>query len=188
MLAPSLDSVHRTLDALRVERWKKGTVRDEANANIAQILRDIDSNLPPLLHDADAAPGTIGKMLPVSRNVNALYDVLLRVVEAARVVAPDDQAEQLQKALVTLGNARLAFGDRMQGSADALEKQVVDLRATIQADAARRAAAPAPIALPCIPPPTHHTTTRTHKPPVKPAPKPPAKTTTTPTPPANTAK
>jgi hypothetical protein len=180
LLQPSLDTVHRTLDALRVEKWKKGNIRDEANQNISEIQHDLQTNLPPLLHDADTAPGTLSKVLPLSRHVNALYDVLLRVVEAARVSAPDDQAAQLQQALVSLGNARLAIGERMQGSADALEKQVVDLRSALQVQAARSPVVPAPAALPCVPPAPHRTTKKTNKPVAKPSPKPPVTTTTTP--------
>ena len=179
-LHPALESVHKTLDALRLDKWKKGSIRDEAGQNISQIIRDIDVNLPPLLQVADAAPGTLSKVLPVSRNVNALYDVLLRVSEASRISGPDDQAAQLQQALVTLGNARIALGNRIQGSSESLEKQVVDLRTTIQNNAAQRTPVPVPVALPCIPPPPHHTTKKTTaKPAAKPAPKP-ATTTTTP--------
>ncbi|HEV2485248.1 MAG TPA: hypothetical protein VGT08_06925 [Terracidiphilus sp.] len=180
LLQPSLDTVHRTLDALRLEKWKKGNIRDEANQNISEIQHDLQANLPPLLHDADAAPGSLSKVLPLSRHVNALYDVLLRVVEASRVAGPDEQAAQLQQALVSLGNARLALGEHMQGSADALEKQVTDLRNTIQAEAARRPLTPAPAALPCVPPTIHKTTSKTRKQVAKPTPKPPATTTTTP--------
>ena len=180
LLQPSLDTVHRTLDALRMEKWKKGNIRDEANQNISEIQHDLQTNLPPLLHDADTAPGTLSKVLPLSRHVNALYDVLLRVVEAARVSAPDDQAAQLQQALVSLGNARMALGERIQGSADALEKQVVDLRSAIQVQAAQRPIVPTPEALPCVPPVPHRATKKTTKPAAKPSPKPPVTTTTAP--------
>ena len=183
-LQPALESVHHTLDGLHLDRWKKGSIRDEATQNIAQIVRDIDVNLPPMLHDADASPGTISKALPVARNVNALYDVLLRVSEGARIAGPDDQVDQLQKALVTLGNARLALADSMQASAESIEKQVVDLRTAIKAQA-NRPAAPAPVVLPCVPPPPHRTTKKTAKPSAKPAPKPsttPSNSTATPAP------
>src|ERR1039458_1793837 len=180
LIQPSLDTVHRTLDALRMEKWKKGNIRDEANQNISEIQHDLQTNLPLLLHDADTAPETLSKVLPLSRHVNALYDVLLRVVEAARVSAPDDQAAQLQQALVSLGNARMALGERIQGSADALEKQVVDLRGAIQVQAAQRPIVPTPEALPCVPPVPHRTTKKTTKPAAKPSTKPPATTTTTP--------
>lgn len=183
LLQPSLDTVHQTLQALRLDKWKKGSVRDEANGNINSIQRDLSANLPPLLQGADAAPGAVSKLLPLSTHVDALYDVLLRVVEASRVAAPDDQAAQLQQALLKLSDARLTLDDRIRGSADSLEKQVIDLRTTIQKQAAQRDVAPVPVALPCVPPPAHKTT-RTHKPVAKPAQKPaagtpPAKTSST---------
>jgi hypothetical protein len=164
-LQPALSSVHHSVDSVHVEKWKRGNIRDEAAQNISQIQRDIDVTLPPMLRDADTAPASLSKLLPISRNMSALYDVLLRVVEASRVIGPDDQVATLQQALVTLGNARQAFNDRMQTSAVATEKQVSDLRATVQMQAAKIAATPAPVALPCTPPPPHTTTKRVvHKP------------------------
>ncbi len=159
-LAPSLDTVHTTLAALRLDRWKKGTVRDEASTYIDQIQHDIASNVPPLVETADGAPGSVSKALPLAKHLGALYDVLLRVEEAARVVAPDDQVAQLQSALTKLENARLALNDRMQGSADAMEKQVVDLRGVIRQQASRPVVAPVPASVPCTPPVVHHTTAR----------------------------
>ena len=116
MMQPAIGAVQRAVSGVRIDKWKKGNVREEANQNINQILRDVQENLPPLLHDADASQGSLSKLLPVSRNVSALYDVLLRVVEASRVAGPDDQVDQLQKALVSLGDARLALGTRRNRS------------------------------------------------------------------------
>jgi hypothetical protein len=177
LLQPSLDTVRQALQSLRIDKWKKGSIRDEASGNIDAIQRDLRANLPSLLQDADAAPGTVSKLLPISRHVDALYDVLLRVTEASRVVGPDDQAAQLQKALLSLGNARLALDDRLQGSAGALEKQVVDLRANIETEAARRASEPAPVALPCVPQPPVHKAVKKRVPAAKPAAKPSATAT-----------
>jgi hypothetical protein len=168
IVQPSLDSVHQTLGALRIDKWKKGTVRDEASVNIDAILRDLRVNMPPLLAEADGAPGTVSKLLPVSRHLNALYDVLLRVSEASRVSGTDDQAAQLQQALQSLGNARLALDDRMLGLAGVLEKQVIDLRATIQQQAAERVVMPTPVAVPCVPPPVKKAAPK-RKPAAKPA-------------------
>jgi hypothetical protein len=93
----------------------------------------------------------LSKALPFSRNVDALYDVLLRVVEAARMAAPDEQANQLRQALSILGNARLALDDRMQEAAAAQETQLSDLRVTVQKQAAFKC--PAPPAPPTCPAP-----------------------------------
>ena len=184
LLQPALDTVRRTLDAVRLDKWKKGSIRDEASVNIDSIRNDLRTNIPPLLQQADAGSGTVGKLLPISSHIAALYDVLLRVSEASRVSGPDDQAAQLQDALLSLSKARLALNDRMQGSADAMEKQIADLHTTIQQQAAQRAAMPPPVALPCIPPPTKKPAARTHKPAAKPA----TPTTTTPSAKPNPSK
>jgi len=181
ILQPALSTVHLTLQALRIDRWKKGSVRDEAGTNIDSIQNDLHNNLPPLLASADAAPAAVSKLLPLSRHVDALYDVLLRVTEASRVAGPDDQAAQLQQALTGLSTARLALDDRMQSSAGALEKQVVDLRTTMQQQAAKIAATPAPAALPCVPPPPAKKSPAKRKPaatPTAPAPAKPAQPAT----------
>jgi hypothetical protein len=151
LLQPSLNEVQQTVAALKLDRWKKGTVRDEAGSNISAIQRDLQETLPPLLKTADASPSTISKVLPVSRNIDAIYDVLVHVFEAARVSAPGDQVGQLQQAMGSLEKARVAFGNRLQDTATAQEKQIVDLRTSLQTQTAR-AAAPPPPAPTCVTP------------------------------------
>ena len=144
ILQPSIDTVRQALGSLRVERWKKGSVRDEASDDIHSLVNDMQTNLPPLLQDADGASGALSKMLPLAKHVDALYDVLLRVVEASRMAAPDDQANSLRQALATLGTARLAFDERMQEAAAVQERQISDLRGTVQKQASFRCPAPPP--------------------------------------------
>jgi len=144
ILQPSLDRVRQTLTGLHVEKWKRGSVRDEASADINSLVVDLQQRMPGLLKDADAAPGALSKTLPVSRHVDALYDVLLRVVEAARMAAPDDQTNALRQALGNLEKARLVLGDSMETVAGSQEKQLVDLRVTVQKQAAFRCPAPPP--------------------------------------------
>jgi hypothetical protein len=167
ILRPSLDMVQQTITDLKLEKWKRGTVRDEAQKNTAAILRDLQTTLPPLMAAADAAPETLSNVLPMSRNVDALYDVLLRIDEASRVSAPADQITQLEQALESLRKARLRLDDHLQGIATEMEKQVTELRATVEKQAAVKcpAAAPAPV---CVAP------TPAHKPKKKPSTKPPA--------------
>lgn len=162
-LRPALDQVQSTLGKTHTERWKRGSVRDEAGADIGSIKSDMQSNLPNLIHDADGSPGSLSKMLPVAKHIDALYDVLLRVVEASRISAPDDQAGELRQALNALGSARLAYDDQMQQLAATQEKQIVDLRTTVQKQAAFKCPAPPP-EKPCPPP------APAHRPRKKPAP------------------
>jgi hypothetical protein len=155
ILQPGIDSVKQTLGVLKLEKWKKGTVRDEAGSNLDAIQRDIKGTLSELLKTADAAPATISKVLPVSRNVDAVYDVLVHVYEAARVSAPGDQIGQLQQAMTSLEKARVALDDQLQQTAATQEKQLADLHSTVQTQAASlHAIAATPPPPPCPKPAT----------------------------------
>ncbi|HEY1578601.1 MAG TPA: hypothetical protein VGF82_16155 [Terracidiphilus sp.] len=155
ILQRALDEVKITVGGVKVEKWKRGTVRDEAGTNIEAIQRDLGGTLPTLLSDADSAPGTLTKVLPLSRNVDALYDVMVHVVEGARMVGTSEQVGQLQTALSDLEKARVSLDNQIQQTADMQEKQMVDLRGTVQKqDASLRAAATPPPAPKCPAPPT----------------------------------
>ena len=150
ILQRSLDEVKITVGNVRLEKWKRGSVRDEAGTNIDAIQRDLQGTLPGLLKEADAAPGTLTKVLPLSRNVDALYDVMVHVVEAARVVASSDTVGQLQQAMSDLEKARVVLDNQIQQTADMQEKQVLDLRNTVQKqEVSLRAAATPPPAPKC---------------------------------------
>jgi len=171
ILQRSLDEVRITVGNVKLDKWKRGSVRDEAGTNIDAIQRDLQGTLPALLKDADAAPGTLTKVLPLSRNVDALYDVMVHVVEASRVVGTSENVGQLQQALNDLEKARVVLDNQIQQTADMQEKQVVELRNTVQKqDASLRAAATPPPAPKC---PTPATTTRKKR-----APKPAGSATT----------
>ena len=184
ILKPGLDDLRVTLGALKLEKWKKGTIRDEADANINTIQRDLQETLPPLLATADAAPGTISKVLPVTRNVDAVYDVLVHVVEGARVVAPGDQVGLLQHSLGKLEKARVALDEQLEQTAAAQEKQMADLRNTVQTQTAQLHAAVTPPPAPACPAPAP--AKKKKKPAATTAAKPAANSTTTTTPTAPT--
>jgi hypothetical protein len=154
LVQPALTNVESTLNALKMDKWKKGSVREEADDNVKAILRDLKTNVPPLLADADAAPGVLSKSMPLLKHLDALYDVVLRVEEGARVSAPSDQIDQLESILKQFGSARIQFYDAMTERAAWQEKHVSDLQATIkaqQAAAEEHKSAPAAPA-PCTPP------------------------------------
>lgn len=152
-LQPALDAVRHALLSTYPDRWKRGTIREEASGNINDILRDIETNVPPLMHTADADPDAVSKVLPLAHHVDALYDVLLRVVQASRVVASGDQVDRLQSALVTLGNARITLENQLEQAAVAQEKQIASLHHSSDEQKAQLAALRAlPPPPPCNPP------------------------------------
>jgi hypothetical protein len=64
LLQPALTTVQQTVTTLRLDKWKRGTVRDETGENINAILRDVQVTLPPLLGAADAAQGPVSSVSP----------------------------------------------------------------------------------------------------------------------------
>lgn len=128
-VSPALGQLRAALGSVRVEKWKApGAVRTDAGNNLGSIRRDLDGTLPGLLATADAAPGLVSKNLPVFRNLDALYDVLLRVVESADLAAPEEEAAGLNRALSGLEDARRALGDNLQASAVSMENRLNGLR------------------------------------------------------------
>jgi hypothetical protein len=76
----------------------------------------------------------------VYRNVDALYDTLLRVVETADLAAPSSEANALEAALSSLENARAQVGDAILSGAQVQQDQLIRLRTAIRAaEAAERA-------------------------------------------------
>lgn len=134
LLQPSLTNARETLTSLKLDKWKKGTVREEAETNVSALLRDLNDNMQPLLTAADAAPGQLSKAIPLIKHLDAFYDVLLRVEEASRVSAPSDQIDALQQALLRVSQARIAYDDVLQSQAAGEEKQIVDLQAAVRAE------------------------------------------------------
>lgn len=128
ILSPALTQLRQSLSGLRLDKWKApGPVREETNGNIGSITRDLDGTLPPLLATADAAPASVAHSMPVFRNVDALYDVLLRVVETADLSAPENDTNTLHQALASLDDARRTLGDTIQSSAVAQESQLAEI-------------------------------------------------------------
>lgn len=155
IVQPALSSVESTLGSLKLDKWKKGSIRDEAGDNVKAILNDIKSKVPPLLGEADAVPGALSKAIPLMKHLDALYDVVLRVEEGARVSAPGDQVDQLEAVLKQFSAARIQLYDALTERASGQEKQVNDLQAQLKAHqetATKEEHKPAPAAVPCTPP------------------------------------
>jgi hypothetical protein len=135
-LRPALSQVAQTLNSIAVRRWKAPQpVRDETDEDVTSIQRDLNGTLAGLLQQADAAPGSVPAAFAVYRNIDALYDTLLRVVETAELAAPENEEAQLESALKSLEGARSSLGDTVLSGAQSQQTELLHLRATIQAAA-----------------------------------------------------
>jgi hypothetical protein len=166
---PTLDLLLQGVSQVRLEKWKtSSSLRDDTDANLSSIRRDLTTPLPQLLATADGGPASVAAVLPLARNLDALYDVLLRVVERAKAFAPQQQSAPLEHALKNLEDSRRAVYDRLQTDAEDQDKQVKDLKAALNArPAPPPPPAPAPVVAPAKPKPKAKA-----KPAAKPAPKP----------------
>lgn len=136
-LHPALAQVGQAIAQLNTRRWKApNEVRDAADQDVASIQRDITGTLAGLLDQSDAAPGSLTAEIAVYRNVNALYDTLLRVALTANLAAPDNEAMALGSALNNLEAARSILGVTIQDAAQAQQAEFVRLRTAIAAAAA----------------------------------------------------
>jgi hypothetical protein len=168
-MQPGIDAVKAALAIVKVDKWKApGPVKEETTTNLGSISRDVEGTLPGLLAAADAAPDVVSKIFPAYRNVDALYDVVLRVSAVGRLSAPAQEAAALTDALTSLDAGRRALAERMQDGALAGEKRVVDLQASLRAVPA---SAPAPVC-PTVAPAAPAKKPTTKKPAAKPAAKP----------------
>lgn len=150
VIQPSLDVLRTAINQLHIDRWKASTpIRSEAQTNLASVQRDVQTTLPALLATADAAPGSAAKVLPAYRNVEALYDVTLRLVVAARLAASPTEMSALDQALARLDDSRHALGDQLQHDTDAQETQVLHLQAALKAVPPPQPPQPAPAPIKC---------------------------------------
>jgi hypothetical protein len=177
LLSPSLAGLHDTLTSLRIDKWQRGDVRADAQHDANSILNDLNNTLPGLLKDADAAPNSLAAALPLTRNFAALYDVSLRVLDAARIAAPAEQEAQIQQALNTLAAADRDLYDRLDKAAVVQETHIGDLQTRLgdlqtkfnaQQAALQRVSTPPP----CPAPVKKAVIRRRRKPAAKPAAKP----------------
>ena len=130
ILQPALSNVQITTSALNISRWKApGSVREAAQQNVDSIQRDLGNTLPSLLAQADSATDSVPPSFAVYRNLDALYDVLLRVSETANLAASDNEADSIASSLRKLEAARAALGDAILHTSQRHEAQIAVLRA-----------------------------------------------------------
>ena len=143
---PALSQISQTIVGLSVSRWKApGDVRSATQRDIDSIQHDLSSTLPPLMDQAAGAPSSVASAFAVYRNIDALYDVLLRVAETATLAGPQADVGSLEGSLSRLESARRDLGNAILQLATAHDQELDRLRATA---AQATAAATAPPAAP----------------------------------------
>ena len=151
LIAPAIDHLGEVVSQVQLERWKSSS-RDDTDANLRSVERNVSNTLPQLVTAADAQPASIVLSLPLLRNLNALCAVMVRVTVTAHANAPTQQAESLQGALSALESARNTLSEQVQTLAAAQEHDVARLRSTVATLTAQLNAPPPPPAAPAAKP------------------------------------
>jgi len=150
-LRPAMAQIGAAVAGLRIDHWKgSGALRSSTRDDVASIQRDLTGTLPSLMVQAHASTLPSGPLAPallVFRNVDALYDVLLRVTETANLIAPSEDAAKLDAARSSLESARRQLGDALVSSAGAQDLELAHLRAEAVAAPSKPVAPPPTIVI-----------------------------------------
>jgi hypothetical protein len=125
--------LRRALDSINVPKWKApGDVRQTAISDVDSMQRDVADTLPNLINTALGDPAKISPAFSVYRNVDALYDVLLRVSETAQLAGSND-ARLLEDQRSALEESRTQLGAALLQSSQLQDAEVMQLHATAAA-------------------------------------------------------
>lgn len=132
-LQPALRQVGSALRQVQINRWKlsrqwKAQLQNDASS----IQQDLSEQLPALMQAGRSSPADLQPQWAVLRNVDALYDVLVRVATAANLSAARDDASVLADALQQLEMARKSATDGLLKAAAQQDHEIVQLRASAQ--------------------------------------------------------
>src|SRR5271170_6668891 len=147
-LRPALANVQTAITNLNVAHWKApNDIRATTQQDVNSMQRDLNTTLPPLLAQADAAaagngPAALAPAFAVFRNLDALYDVMLRVTETAGLAGSASDASSLEDARAGLEDARAKLGGWLLQAIGAQDAQVARLQTPAAAVAPPPQAAP----------------------------------------------
>lgn len=128
-LRPALHQVQRAVSQIDIDRWKlsrqwKRQMQEDANS----IQNDLSTQLPALLQTAQSSPTMLGPQLSVMHNVDALYDVMVRLSMAASLSGGKDDTALLTDAMQQLEAARKATADRLLNASTQQDQQLLSLQ------------------------------------------------------------
>lgn len=185
-LRPALEIVGSSVSRLQIDHWKvSGSWKAQLQSDADSIQQDLSHQLPALFQQAEASPADLAPQMQVMRNVDALYDVLVRLTMAADLTEKKTDAALLDSALQQLEAARKGAYDRLMQNASSQNQQIVRLKEQlVQSHPTENVAGPGPKTIVVDNGVSHrtkhHTTHHKETEPAKPA----AKTKPNPTPPA----
>ena len=129
-LRPALRQVGNSVGQINIDRWKlskswKVQLQSDANS----IQQDLSHQLPVLFQQAQASPTSLDVQMRLMQNVDALYDVLVRLTMAANLTEKKSDAAMLNNALEQLESARKTATGQLLRQAALENRRMVQLQA-----------------------------------------------------------
>ncbi len=133
-LRPALEQVGHSVGQIQIDHWKVSTSwKQQLQSDADSISNDLSHQLPGLLQQAQAAPTVLDAQLRVMQNVDALYDVLVRLTLAADMTEKKSDAALLDSALQRLEAARKTVTAQLMAAAAQQHQQLTQLQAEVAA-------------------------------------------------------
>jgi hypothetical protein len=131
------------LAGTRIDRWKTdANTKRQTQANVESVERNLKTALPEIIGQMRNSPENLAASFRLYRNLDALYDVLSSVVEAAGAFGSKDEFQALDNDFNTIESARRSLAERMQGLAESKETELVQLRTQVRNAQQNAVAAP----------------------------------------------
>ncbi len=133
-LRPALDQVAQSVGQIHIDHWKiskswKAQLQNDADS----ISDDLSHQVPGLLQQTQASSTALDAQLRLMQNVDALYDVLVRLTLAADLTEKKSDAALLNSALEQLERARKSAITQLMAAAAQEHQQLTELRARVDA-------------------------------------------------------
>jgi len=128
-LQQAAEDANVALGKLRVDKWKAdGGQKQQAQANIEALQRNLSAALPELLQKERSNPQDLSVNFKLYRNLSAVYDVLASVTESAGAFGPKDQYQALAQPVSVMDSVRRSLADRLELLAASKEAELTRLR------------------------------------------------------------
>jgi hypothetical protein len=133
-LRPALEQVGHSVSQIQIDHWKVSkSWKDQLQSDADSITNDLSHQLPELLQQAQATPTALDAQLRLMQNVDALYDVLVRLTLAADMTDKETHAALLDSALQRLEAARKTATAALVSAAAQQHQQLTQLQAQVAA-------------------------------------------------------
>lgn len=134
-LRPALEQVGHSVGQIQIDHWKVSkSWKEQLQSDADSIGGDLSHHLPGLLQQAQAAPTALDAQMRLMQNVDALYDVLVRLTLAADLTEKKSDAALLDSALQNLEAARKTATAQLVAAAAQQHQQLTELQARVEAD------------------------------------------------------